>query len=400
MIPTSLFDRFERTEVRARRRNESSFSYLNTSARQPIGTIRAILDSWYAGIQELNKSDLRSRFRSRDDETHLSAMFEIYIYSLIASIGLRASEPPPLFTKNGTRPDFVVFEAQDKNKPLFVIECTSVCCSKEERSKNRRFADLLNSLNHTRTEHFDLEISHYGTLEKPAPVAKIRKEIEGWIANLHPHSVMEIKRGGLGEMPPYTWQSETFTMIVRPIPRASDSRKRAERTVGILSEGAMSEVKISDGIKRALKAKSRYYGDLNIPFVLAVNVVDETFGRDEHCLDALFGEECVRGIRTVDGSVLHHPDRKTNGAWRGPGGCRMKNVSGLILTFGLNPFAIHKTEPVLYHHPSSHFPLLSDLWPLNQYRLSQGRYVRCSGRSAAQVLGLPPLPADSKKQGA
>jgi len=81
MKPKRLFDEFARTETRTRNRNEPMFAYLNTSSRNPVVSIRTTLEEWFSEIQGVNQKDLRSRFRSFDDETHLAALFELYVYS-------------------------------------------------------------------------------------------------------------------------------------------------------------------------------------------------------------------------------------------------------------------------------------------------------------------------------
>jgi hypothetical protein len=43
-----LFDQVERTDTRLKRENESTFLYLNSSARSPMTAAREVLEQWFA----------------------------------------------------------------------------------------------------------------------------------------------------------------------------------------------------------------------------------------------------------------------------------------------------------------------------------------------------------------
>jgi len=55
-----LFDETERTETRVKRESESTFSYLNLSARSPMTAARQVLELWFADYPDLGKTDLRA----------------------------------------------------------------------------------------------------------------------------------------------------------------------------------------------------------------------------------------------------------------------------------------------------------------------------------------------------
>jgi len=309
-------------------------------------------------------------------------------------MGFHLSTPPPHITKKRTRPDFLVSDT--RGKPLCVIECTSDCLPKEALSCNRRLNNLLLAIGKSRSPNFFLDIVHDGTLNNPAPGAKIRKELERWMAALDPDDLMQkIVSSGLDDLPKYSWKSDDFILTITPIPKNPDRRNFGLGTaIGALSPREMSEVKTSVGIKKALMNKGYYYGNLDLPFIIAINVIGNEFARREHCLEAFFGQECVSVSRTKDGSIQQRHERRPNGAWSGPAGFRMKGVSGAMIAFGLSAFTIHKQGPILYHHPCPSNPFSFDLWPLDQYVVRENRMVKLEGRPASDLLGLSPLPVD------
>ena len=103
-----LFDQAERSHVRGRFHGEPMYAYLNGSNRRSIAAIRELLGEWFAEFTKEDKKDLCARLRSLEDETHLAAFFELYIYRLLICRGLKVSVHPTS-NKSGknTKPDFL-----------------------------------------------------------------------------------------------------------------------------------------------------------------------------------------------------------------------------------------------------------------------------------------------------
>ena len=81
-----LFDDIQRQSVRRMSGRESSFKFLNTSARTQAQHIRDVLEGWFVAFgTDEDKQQLRRRFRSPDDQTHLGAFFELYCHALLSA---------------------------------------------------------------------------------------------------------------------------------------------------------------------------------------------------------------------------------------------------------------------------------------------------------------------------
>lgn len=104
-----LFDEIERTETRRKRERESTFGYLNSSARTPMTAARAVFEQWFDSYPESGKVDLRARFRSPIDAQHQSAFWELYLHELFSRLGLTL-EPHPEIQASRNHPDFLVKE--------------------------------------------------------------------------------------------------------------------------------------------------------------------------------------------------------------------------------------------------------------------------------------------------
>lgn len=102
-----LFDEIERAETRVKRENESTFSYLNLSARAPMTAARQVFEVWFADYPDSGKSDLRARFRSPIDSQFKSAFWELYLHELFSRLGFRL-EPHPDVDASSNHPSVML----------------------------------------------------------------------------------------------------------------------------------------------------------------------------------------------------------------------------------------------------------------------------------------------------
>ncbi len=126
-----------------------------------------------------------------------------------------------------------------------------------------------------------------------------------------------------------------------------------------------------------------------MPYIVAINVINE-FGVDNIDIsNALFGEEQIIFIRKnrVTEELFQ---RKPNGAWYGPNGPQNTRVSAVLIAINLSPWKIAKITPVLWHNPWAKYPLPSDIWQLSQMVPDKkyNRLLKKKGKSIWQLLKL------------
>jgi hypothetical protein len=159
----------------------------------------------------------------------------------------------------------------------------------------------------------------------------------------------------------------------------------------------MRLLRTHDDIRAAIEGKATKYGDIDLPLVVAVNVVDD-FCDDADVLNALFGEEQIVAIRQVDGGWRNEwATRIPNGAWRGRAGPRNTLVSAVIVLHQLLPSNLRGREEELTHNPWAAHPLPANslLLPQRRVCLPNGEIEQHAGDSAADLLGIPdpwPIP--------
>ena len=108
-----IFEELVRTEARPRRQNESSFEYLNTSARPGICAIRDLLETWFDHLPCGAQADISGRLRSREDVQHKSAFFELFWHELLRSSGYEVQTHPSM-ADVATNPDFLARRCHGK----------------------------------------------------------------------------------------------------------------------------------------------------------------------------------------------------------------------------------------------------------------------------------------------
>ena len=147
MAGYSLFDDIERSDLRSRFDGEPQFSYLNVSARLSASRVRNLADSWYQKMSKEAKTDLKGRFRSTDDISHLGAFTELFCAALLDRHGFGV-EVHPFASSRGTRIDFL---AKKDGGPEFVLECVASGDKDRtvwENSLIDRFYHSVNKLQH------------------------------------------------------------------------------------------------------------------------------------------------------------------------------------------------------------------------------------------------------------
>ena len=111
-------------------------------------------------------------------------------------------------------------------------------------------------------------------------------------------------------------------------------------------------------MRAALDHKSRRYGTLDKPYLIAVaDGKDQFFSKDSinsALTEAVFGDEIVQ-FRNGTPQLM----RAKNGSWYGPKGPRNRHVSGVLLLpeTGLWKLREEKWQPVLAVNPWAERPL-------------------------------------------
>ncbi len=379
-----LFNNITRRDKGPRGYSEPLYDYLNRSARTSSEQIRSLLNEWFSRFSSPHKKDLKSRFCSSDDVSHQSAFFELYMHEFLLKLGFRVDVHPDRSGKS-THPEFLVYLDEE---PTFYLECTLAVGSEDEVAAKKRENIVYDTLDKMESPNFFLEIKVKNYSKAPPSGAKWRKILKKRLSELDPDE-LQPKVEDPDSLPKWKLEDKDWEVIFTPIPKSLEARgKPGIRPIGITWFGPMW-VKDHIHIRNSINKKATYYGEFELPYIIAVNVIS-FFLDDISIEEALFGDEIITAFRKPNGSFGHKPERKKNGSWIGPKGPQNTRVSGVVIFNYLLWGNIEKINPIFWHNPWAQKQLELEFWPFSQKKvhLQDGRIEIIEGKSISEIFGL------------
>jgi len=382
-----LFDDISRNYKGTRGYTEPLYKYLNHSGRPSMERIRILLEDWFSNYPSEAQNELRTRFRASDDIQHQSAFFEIYLHALLSKLGFHI-EIHPEIPGQPTHTEFLILRDR---KPRFYLEATLASGPIEERAADKRENIVYETIDKMDSPNFFIGVKVHGSPDTPPPGRKWRAFLEKWLSKLDPDVAGKEKSDELDGLPSTTLNHDGWNVTFQAIPKSPKARgKQGIRPIGIRFLRPQ-ECKEHEWIRNAIKEKATKYGNLDLPYIIAINVLS-IFSNDDHMvMNALFGDERITFYRLPTGGFDNKLTRASNGAFRGPRGPRNTRVSGVIICNNLLWGNIAKINHVLWHNPWASFPFNQDLWALPQHvpNPDKARIELKPGGKAADLFGLP-----------
>jgi hypothetical protein len=368
---------------RAKRYGESIYTYYRDSERPGIAAIRVLLEEWFQEIPEEERLDLQQRLRSPIERQHRSAVFELFIHRLLLRCGLQLEFHPGV-PGGPTRPDFLV---SHDGRALFYLEAIAVSNSAREEAETNRMNQVYDALNRLESPDFYLGLRVDGAPETPPPGARLRGELARWLATLDREMIRQCYlEGRYKDVPTYEWSHDGWRILFDPIPKGDEARGNlSARPIGVTMPARARWLAQNESLRNGVAAKDRY-GDLALPLVVAIQVIEELRIDKIDVMDGLLGQEAV----TFDTSGRARPDRVLNGAWISPNGPIHRSISAVMAWPTLEPWNFTRIEPIVVHNPYATRPLSNDNLPVTQHIVDRerGALVEQRGRSMEELLGL------------
>jgi hypothetical protein len=369
---------------RTKRHIESSYAYWRDSERGSMIAIRQLLESWFAEIPTAQQLDLQQRFRSPIERQHKSALFELFLHHFILRCGFQVEFHPDIEGVN-THPDFLV---NRNGQALFYLEAIAVSDSTQQEAENKRIAQVYDTLNTLNSPDFYLGVRVDGAPDTPPAGAKLRRDLERWLSGLDWETVQcTYSDERYDRIPSYKWCHEGWEVLFEPIPKSEAARgTQAVQSIGLTMPMHAMQLNLDREIKEAVITKDRY-GNVKLPFVVAVQVIHDFAIKKIDVMDGLLGA-------VLDLSCNRRPQapRDPSGAWFSPQGPKHTNISAVLAWPTLEPWKFTAVEPIMVHHPCAAHPLPGDALPITQYIVDQERraLVEQTASSMENILGLSP----------
>jgi hypothetical protein len=368
MPKARIFDAVCRTDMTGKMRTESSFAYLNRSARHSSAESRTLIETWLSRVPATERSAFCSRFRSGAEVQFTSALQELTLHELLRCQGCKLRFHPnvPGTTK---QPDFSV---QQPNGSEFLLEaCTSteISSGPEHSPRADRIRDFLDGLD---LQGYLIAIDELieGSLDLPQKLlAKyIDDGIKAGVAGYSKESI---------SIPPIT-TSDGWSIKLTAFPIARYGTRRGT----VLQEAwhrtwSGSSYPLRDSLK---KKGGRYGNQFGLPYVIAVNSSDVML-TDRHFEETLFG---VRSDTALNDSRL------TRGFWGTATAPNHSRVSAVLFTTNLCPptLLMDQVYACLYLNPWTERPYSGVLTKLPTFRLENGTLKEYTGLPLHKLLKL------------
>lgn len=353
-----LFSDIERRYEGLPDHSEPGYLYLDRSARVEAARVREVLEEWFSHYPEGHRGEFLGRFQSPDDQHHLSAFLELYLHELCRRLGCELTVHP-IIPGTERSPDFLVMGVGGSSYLEATLATES---SADELAAQARLDTVRDTLERITSQNFWLDFRCLGRPTKPLPGRRMRDAIEPWLARLDPDELLQrYNQAGYGSIPAMEFEHEGCRITIRAFPKGPRVRGRpGVRPLGIVwlgtAGGGFARLEAPSAIRTAVGRKATWYGDLDLPYIVGVNVAALVVDRDAFA-DALFG---TLGPSAAPGEEARET-RDRNGVWIGPEGPRNRRLSAALGTGNLTPWSIAQRDLCLYQNPWAYRPYVGEL---------------------------------------
>lgn len=381
-----LFDDINRDYDGPALYTEPDFPFLNRSARPWAAKVRILLEGWFSRYPRADQRDLRSRFRTASNVHHRSAFFELFLHEILVHNDYIVTVHPTM-ADFPTHPDFLVRSSEGASFYLeAVLANDEPDSSSAAKARMNTVYDGINSLD---SPDYFIGMKMRGAPRTTPSSRHIRKFLQDRLNKLNLDEIRAIYESGrLRDCPEWRYEYEDWQIDFFPIPKSENSRNRDDvRNIGIQIP-QFQPMNVSRAIRESITSKAGKYGNMELPYVVAVNAFSIGSIDQIDIIDALFGTEVFTISQNLSGNDVALPSRKRDGVWTSNAGPRYTRLSGVLLASSLHPWNIPNAEFRLYHNPWAQKPLVGPLNDLHTAKVIDDRLSYDDGKSICELLGL------------
>jgi hypothetical protein len=375
-----LFDDTERYDASPSAYSEDTFSFYNRVAGPTWTRIRRTLDGWFADYPVEHSADLRGRFRSNREGAHASAFWEMYLHHLFGRLGYEVTVHPTV-PDTTRQPDFEITRGDER---LYVEAAVVFSGIVDEEADPVRDGWIMDTINKATSENFLVGVTFEQRGKLRPRDRDIVEPLEKWLGELDPDAILNATDDDLPVKRITTGDWHLLFEAVPVVPEARGTHP-AGRLLGY-GPGSVGWVDDKPQLRQTLKKKRGRYGNLDIPFVVALNC-RSSFVKPEDIERALFGSLAFRYTPGVPGSG--RPIREKDGTWMGKHGRTGRRMSAVLTAVELHPGSMGSVSPWLWCNPWAHDPLSVD-WPFSRGTVDEAGQAQLDEREVDMpgLLGI------------
>lgn len=363
----TLFDDSVRNRTTQADHSESKFNFLNTSSLDWVSYVRNILNLWYTNFpKDLN---FYRQFTSKRDNEHLSALFELFTFTVFQKIGFEVAYHYEIGDRK-------VDLCLKKNDVKILLDCAI----NGEPNFNHRLEkisnNILDAIESIHDKSVFINVNFIKSSNSNPSTSKIIKELNLIIRNL-----TNIGKGHQSQIviEDSGWEVE-FEIFKK--------RKPSSRVLGAnasIQEPGFVEFPSMEKLRTTLDKKRGKNYLVNSEFIIAVNPINSTL-LDSSIKGALYGHaiDSNLNIKTLDNSFFYSERRKRE---------QNTSVSGVIIVKNLFVANFNKADIQLWINPWAKYSLNSELFPFKVFNpiLRDNKIVKFEkkvGKTSNEILGI------------
>jgi hypothetical protein len=296
-----------------------------------------------------DRNDLKQRLRSYTESGFYSACFELFLYSLLSS---RAEKviPHPVLPNISTHPEFeIVHDSRE-----FFLEATLALDSEEYQAQEQRLRELVDAVRDVSGD----------VLLWAQPATYLPSDFP--LDTVHDFLVREVdKLSAAATQLPRTLTFETVFnghSVVIDFEVMEVNQEGTESVVQAWGSPEAKAVTTHRRIRRRVSAKAGKYGEMTIPYIIAVWPRTEFLLDRETAVTALYGDRQVH-LSRKSGAIVGE-SRAWNGAFNTlvKGNLLNRQVSAVGLYRERFSISSYNRELYVYHNPYALNPIPEQLF--------------------------------------
>ncbi len=385
-----LFDDFERARTTYAGHAEPEYEFLNTSAFRFADQVRRYTQEWFDRYPEDAKADLRGRFRSKDNEQHTSAHFELLIHELLLRLDFDVQVHPYVPTTS-KRPDFLAANSMGS----FYIEAHVIYKDLAERpvtQQEKEFYDWINDLD---SSSFMLDLEAEGVLTEQASKRDLLL-LRQLMNSHHPDAVEDlIQHRGYHAAPSVTIKVGDWKLVAHLLPLPLSDHGQSDEPTIAASPSEFGRGNFDSPVSKKLRSKvtDKRGSKLDAPLILAVKVDSRMFSLERDAPRTALGR-LVPELASEELYPAVGIRRATEGVWFTLGGRPQHNNLHAIWFFDSRSdigSASARPWSLLILNPNASLQSLFGLERVPHMRAQSGRMEHFEGVGLNQLLEVEPL---------
>ncbi|WP_234376078.1 hypothetical protein [Streptomyces sp. CB01201] len=302
--------------------------------------VREVINDWWSHFPSQAQAGLRSRLLDRNSDTNVySALWELYLHEMLLGSGCTVSVELGVGNR-GRNPDFLVTRGGER----FVVEAIWKTQRLGGTVSDTLPSLLVDAIDSVPSPNFFLSyrVNRAGTTTPPQK--RLKTGLIAWLAGLDPDQIVADREHKLA-LPEHTWAEAGWDLSFEAIPRSPGKRgDSTSRAIGIHAPVAWFSAE-SDRVLDAVKEKGSKYGELGMPFIVAVGHA-ALFPEDSEVETALYGSsvEYVHNESRIFG-------RRPGGYWNAAYDHAHSQVGGVLVVKNPAPWTWTKNLPALWRSP-------------------------------------------------